>query len=224
MRSWEARGDTSVWDEPFYAHYLQHTGREHPGREAIISSYETDWRKVAERLTGPIPGGNPIFYQKHMAHHLLPHVRGEWILDLKHAFLIRDPREMLLSLARVTAEPTLEDTGLPQQCRLFDFVAREQRDHPPVIDARDVLEAPESMLRGLCSVLGIPFSRRMLSWDAGPRPSDGIWGEYWYDSVRRSTGFRPYRPTREVLPDRLRALHSECVPYYDKLSHYRISP
>ena len=31
MRSWGNRPDTFVCDEPFYAHYLQATGRDHPG-------------------------------------------------------------------------------------------------------------------------------------------------------------------------------------------------
>ncbi len=224
MRSWEARGDTHVWDEPFYAHYLQATGRDHPGREAIIEAYETDWRAVAQRLTGSVPDGRPIFYQKHMAHHVLPGMEGPWLLGLTNAFLIRDPREMLLSLARVTAEPTLADTGLPQQCMLFDYLLSKQDAPAPVIEARDVLEAPKQMLCRLCESIGVAFTERMLSWEAGPRESDGIWAKYWYDSVRASTGFRPYRPTREVLSDRLRAVHSESVPYYDRLYRHRLTP
>ena len=34
MRAWENRGDCEVIDEPLYAHYLAHTGLDHPGREA----------------------------------------------------------------------------------------------------------------------------------------------------------------------------------------------
>ena len=55
MRAWENRGDTAVVDEPLYAHYLMHTGLNHPGREEIIAAGESDWRGVAARLVGPIP-------------------------------------------------------------------------------------------------------------------------------------------------------------------------
>src|SRR6476620_2511022 len=99
MRAWGNRPDTVVCDEPFYAHYLlatKHT--DHPGYEQIISSHETDWRKVVGWLIGPIPGGKNIFYQKHMAHHLLPGMATDWTDQYSNCFLIRQPREMLLSL------------------------------------------------------------------------------------------------------------------------------
>src|SRR5687767_15648058 len=74
MRAWGNRRDTFVTDEPLYAHYLLHTGVPHPGAEEVIASQETDWRTVAAWLTGPVPEGKAIWYQKHMAHHLLPRV------------------------------------------------------------------------------------------------------------------------------------------------------
>ena len=52
MRSWGNREDTVVVDEPFYAHYLQVTGLDHPGRDEVIASQPTDWREVAAMLHG----------------------------------------------------------------------------------------------------------------------------------------------------------------------------
>src|SRR5438105_2443889 len=101
MRSWGNRPDTFVCDEPLYAHYLLVTGAPHPGAAEVIHRHETDWRKVTEWLTGPVPEGKRIFYQKHMAHHLLPDIGEEWLAALTHGFLIRDPEEMLPSLLRV---------------------------------------------------------------------------------------------------------------------------
>src|SRR5262249_58718667 len=89
MRAWENRGDCAVVDEPLYAHYLEHTGLDHPGREAVVASGEPDWRKVAARLVGPVPQGKAIWYQKHMTHHLLPHIGRDWLRELTHGFLIR---------------------------------------------------------------------------------------------------------------------------------------
>jgi hypothetical protein len=66
MRAWGDRPDTFVCDEPFYAHYLQATGLAHPGADEVIATGETDWRKVVARLTGDVPEGKPIFYQKQM--------------------------------------------------------------------------------------------------------------------------------------------------------------
>ncbi len=224
MRSWGSREDTVVVDEPLYAHYLKTTGRAHPGRDEVIAQYETDWRTVVKHLTGPIPEGASIYYQKHMAHHLLPEMDVDWVLDLRNAFLIRDPREMLTSLVEFLPEPMLSDTGLPQQWRLFQRLQNEYDVNPPVIVARDVLRAPRDVLSALCDVLDVPFRDSMLSWAPGPREADGIWAKHWYDSVYDSTGFQPYEPKDEPLPDRLHDLHDECRPLYDKLYAHRLRP
>src|SRR5690242_9044829 len=42
MRSFENRGDCAVVDEPFYAHYLEHTQLDHPGRDEVIAAGQTD--------------------------------------------------------------------------------------------------------------------------------------------------------------------------------------
>jgi len=222
MRSWGSRSDTVVCDEPFYAHYLQATDRCHPGRDEILAQHETDWQAVVRWLTGPIPDGRAIFYQKHMAHHLLPGMMGEWLADLQHAFLIRDPREMLLSLVRVLPEPRLEDTGLPQQEALFQRVREQTEETPPVLLAREVLQQPRPMLRTLCDALGVSFTEAMLSWEPGSRPTDGVWAKHWYATVEASTSFQPYHPKPDPLPDALRPLHAEAMPYFEKLCAHRL--
>jgi hypothetical protein len=224
MRSWGSRPDTAVCDEPFYAHYLQATGRDHPGRDEILAQHETDWRCVVRRLTGPIPDGKAILYQKHMVHHLLPGMMGGWLAALRHAFLIRDPREMLLSLVKVLPAPRIEDTGLPQQWALFQRVREQAGGTPPVLLAREVLEQPRPMLRALCDALGVPFTGAMLAWEPGPRPTDGVWARYWYATVEASTRFQPYGPKPDPLPEALRPLHAAAMPYFDKLYGHRLMP
>lgn len=223
MRAWESRGDTDVVDEPFYAHYLAETGVDHPGREAVMEAHDTDWRRVADRLGGPIPDGKEIWYQKHMAHHLLPGMEGPWLDRLAHAFLIRDPTEMLTSLIRVTPEPSVSDTGLPQQTAIFRRVRERSGTTPPVIDARDVLEDPRGVLSRLCDALGVPYTDRMLGWKPGYRESDGIWAEHWYDAVARSTGFQPYRPKDDRVPDRLLGVLQACEAEYATLHAHRLT-
>lgn len=222
MRAWGNRPDTVVCDEPLYACFLEKTGRQHPGREEVLRRHERDWRKAAAWLTGPIPGGKRIFYQKHMAHHLLPEIEREWLAGLTHAFLIRDPREMLLSLTVNLPDATLADTGLPQQVELFDWVRARTGATPPVLDARDVLQDPRRLLTRLCEAVNVPFSEAMLSWPPGPRDTDGVWAPYWYAAVERSTGFEPYRPREGELPERFRELHSECCGHYDRLWKERL--
>lgn len=222
MRAFENRPDTAVIDEPFYAFYLKRTGLEHPGRDAVIASQSTDWAAVAAMLTGPVPRGRAVWYQKHMAHHLLPGVGRSWIDGMANAFLIRDPRQVLASYARVRAVATLDDLGLPQQCELFRRVADRLGQAPPVLDARDILCDPRWALTALCDALGIPFDEAMLSWPPGRRETDGVWAEHWYGSVEQSTGFQPYAPRPVDLPPDLEALAEDARPYYAELYEARL--
>jgi len=223
MRSWENRPDTVVVDEPFYAHYLQATGIGHPGRDEVLAHHETDWRRVVESLLAPLPTGKTIFYQKQMSHHLLPGMGRDWLGSVMHGFLIRDPATMLASLGEKLGEFELEATGLPQQVEIFDHVLRLRGNVPPIIDAADLLAAPEPMLRALCAALGVPFSERMLSWPPGRRATDGVWAKHWYDRVERSTGFEPAE-VAEVprLHGRLAGLDALCRPLYEKLHAHRL--
>jgi hypothetical protein len=223
MRAWENRGDCAVVDEPLYAHYLAHTGLDHPGREAVIAAGQADWRTVATQLTGPVPEGKTIWYQKHMTHHLLPHIDRDWLAEVTHAFLIRDPREVLLSYVRSRPNVTVEDIGVLQQLEIFEYVQRRSRTTPPVIDAGEFLRTPERQLRELCARLGIEFTARMLRWPAGPRPSDGVWAPYWYGAVIRSTGFEPYRERDRRVPPEFGALIERVMPAYEALFAHRMT-
>ncbi len=218
MRAWENRADSTVVDEPFYAYYLARTGLDHPGRDEVIASQPTDWRVVVRQLTeDPLATPATVQYQKHMTHHLLAEVDRRALAGLRHAFLIRDPADVVVSYAKVRGEPTLEDLGLPQQVELHE------RFGGPVIDARDVMRHPEPALRGLCEALGVRFDPAMLSWPPGPRDSDGVWAAHWYGGVRASTGFAPYSGRSPSVPDRLLPLLERCRPYYDALSPHALA-
>lgn len=223
MRSWGSRADTAVIDEPLYAYWLVRSGAPHPGRDDIVRTYPTSLQEVVEQLTGPVPGGRPIWFQKHMTKHVLDETPLDWLDGFRHLFLIRDPVEVLASFAKVHSEVNMAETGLPQQVRLFEHVLETTGRVPPVVDARDVLTAPRAMLATLCAALDVPFDPAMLSWEAGRRPTDGIWARYWYDAVERSTGFTPYRPTTAELPPRLQPLLARCQPLYEQLAPYRIT-
>jgi hypothetical protein len=222
LRSFGSRPDTAVTDEPLYAHYLEVTGVAHPGRDAVLAALESDWRKVAATLTGPVPGGRAIWYQKHMAHHLLPMIERGWLDSLTHAFLIREPDEMVASLLKTFPGAGLTDTGLPQQCEIFDRVAARLGRAPPVVLASDVLKDPRAQLEALCNALRIPFLEAMLSWAPGRRDTDGAWAPQWYAAVEATTGFEPYRRRHVELTDEQARLVDECQPWYEKLYVLRL--
>ena len=222
MRAWGNRPDTFVVDEPFYAFYLKKTGADHPGAAEVIAAGETDWRKIVAKLTGPIPNGARIFYQKQMTHHLLPEVSRDWLREVTNCFLIRDPAEVIASYIKKNRDPTVEDVGFVQQAEIFDFVRSQTGSVPAVIDAGDVLRDPSRILQLLCNAIGVEFSNAMLSWARGLRETDGVWAKYWYAEVERSTAFAPYRERKIDVPKSLRDVHDRCREIYQRLHEVRL--
>jgi len=222
MRAWENREDTAVIDEPFYAHYLQATGVNHPGREDVLKSQSTDAAEVAAMLTGPIPDGKSIWYQKHMTQHMLPDMPLDWLDQVSNCFLIRDPEQVVASFTIQRPDAAAWELGFEQQARLFDYVSDRLGHAPPVIDAADVLKNPRGTLSALCATLKIPFTDRMLHWPPGPRASDGVWAPHWYAAVERSTGFAPYWESTAMLTNFQHKLVEPCWPHYEKLAAHRV--
>jgi hypothetical protein len=218
MRAWENRPDTVVVDEPFYAAYLARTGIDHPGRDAVIASQPRDPREVVAALRAPVPEGVRVHYAKHMTHHLEDTADLSWTRDFRNVLLIRDPAEVVASYVRSREACEPSDIGLLQQVRLLDA----WNETPPIIDAGDFLRDPEAHLRWLCDWLDIPFTSRMLAWPAGSRASDGVWAPHWYDAVRRSTGFEPWRARVVSLSPHDTAVAEACRPAYESLASMRL--
>jgi len=223
MRSFENRPDCAVVDEPFYAAYLAETGLVHPMLDDVLASQSQDWRVVADSLVGEAPGGAPVFYQKHMTHHMLPDFGLEWSAACTNAFLIRDPAQVLASYVQKRAEVTLGDIGVVRQRELFEREADRLGHAPVVVEGADVLADPAAVLSALCAALGIPFRPEMLAWPAGSRASDGVWAPAWYSAVEASTGFAaPEKRSPPVLDDHLRRLADLARPHYEALARHKI--
>lgn len=223
MRAFENRADCTVSDEPFYAAYLAETGLDHPLRDEVLASQPNDWRDVAGQLVGDAPEGTPLWYQKHMTHHMLPGFGREWIAACRNAFLIRDPVRVLASYVKSRETVSLADIGVVQQGELFDAVADRLGQAPPVIDAADVLADPARTLGALCAALGIAFDPAMLKWPAGKRASDGVWAPAWYAGVEASTGFAaPGGEESAALPAHLAEIAQEALGHYRRLAKFRL--
>lgn len=225
MRAFENRPDCTVSDEPLYGAWLSMTGADHPMRKRVIAAMETDWARVVDHLTGPVPDNRPVWYQKHMTHHLLPEMLNrDWMAKLTHAFLIRDPKQVITSYLKKRNTVSAEDIGIPQQLRIYEFVRTELGQDPPVIDSGEFLEAPEAHLRVLCERLGIDFLPDMLSWPAGRRDTDGPWAPHWYQNVWKSTGFEQGARKVPQLDGTGREVAEACRPLYERLYQERLRP
>lgn len=220
MRSFGARADTFVSDEPFYGAYLRHTGDDQPMKEAVIASMDCDWASVVRAMSGDC--ARPVWYQKHMAHHMEGPVSITDLASHAHAFLIRDPRRVVASYAAKRVRVRPDHLGVARQRVYFDREADRLGHAPPVVDSADILADPAGTLSALCAALGIGFDPAMLHWAPGRRPTDGIWAAHWYGAVEASTGLGPAETAMPLLDADAEAVAAVCTPHYDYLAGHRL--
>ncbi|MFM7146637.1 MAG: hypothetical protein ACKOW5_09920, partial [Actinomycetales bacterium] len=184
---------------------------------------ECDPAKVALACIGPIPGGQPLFYQKHMTLHMIPTFDRSFMRDCVNVFLIRHPARVVASYARQRASVNLSDIGFTQQADLFDEVAAFARTTPVVVDSSDLRADPSAVLASMCAALGIDYTERMTRWPAGGHPNDGVWAPHWYEAVHRSTGFDAAEGPLPTLDGPAADLVTLAMPSYERLKAHAIT-
>lgn len=222
MRSFGSRADCAVSDEPFYAAYLKAAGLEHPMRDEVLASQKQDASQVAADMLGPVPGGRPVWYQKHMSHHMIEGFPLDWLDEVTNVFLLRSPERVLASYAQKRESVTLADVGFEGQAMLFERVAARLGRAPVVVEAEDVRRDPRGTLSALCAAIELPFDAAMLSWTPGQHADDGVWAPHWYGAIFNSTGFAPPDERTPELPEHLRAIAAAARPYYERMRAFKI--
>jgi hypothetical protein len=110
MYSFGNRKDCTAWDEPFYAFSLINHGNDHPMRDEIIAANESDWNALVAKCTKP--SAKPVFYQKHMTHHMLPGFDRSWIHRV--TLVLSSRRRYLMRWRRNVEVP--RPLSMPKMC------------------------------------------------------------------------------------------------------------
>ena len=219
MRSWSSRDDTFVTDEPFYAYYLKEKKLKHPMHEEIINYYPNSYDSVVNAITKEIPQSKNIWYQKHMAHHLINLENIEWIKDFHNSFLIRHPKDVISSYIKKNKLNHISELGYPQQYELIKYL-RKFKKNILVIDVSTLLNNPESILNHWCNHLNIKFDKKMLNWKKGPYSTDGIWWKHWYNNIINTTKFEKFENRSNNVPKEYHSIYDEALDYYKKLYYF----
>ena len=213
MYSFGSREDTSVFDEPLYAHYLKKSKLKHPGREETLKSLECDGEKVIRDII--LKPKSKINFHKLMTHFLIDIDLG-FLKKVTNILFIRDPKEIINSYHKVIPHPTIDDIGIEKQFKLFNYLKSNNQDIV-VLDSKELLIDPENSLKKLCKKIKIPFDKNMLKWKLGPKKEDGIWAKYWYQNVHNTTSFNKYKKRDIKLDSKNDKLAENCYKYYNKL-------
>ena len=217
MRSWSSRNDTFVSDEPFYAYYLKETGLNHPMAKEIINYYPNTYDQVVKSINKEIPQSKKIWYQKHMAHHLIDLKNIDWIKGFYNCFLIRHPKDVIQSYTKKNQLNHSNELGYIQQYQLIQYLHKMNYNFI-VIDSSILLKNPEKILKKWCSNLDIKFDKNMLRWSKKIYNTDGLWAKHWYDSVIKTDSFSKEKGGKNnKIEVKYHDIYKECLKHYEKM-------
>ncbi len=228
-RAFEQLDGCVIFDEPLYGSYLLSHGLDHPHRDECLEALETDYRKVIQKITGGLPEGVSFSFQKHISKHLLPDFGVDFLKHLHSFFLIRNPKEIILSYQKILGNLNLHAVGIKELYIIFKEIEALSGETPIVIDSTDFVRNPKISLKLLCSHLGVAFSEEMLSWKPKFEDSNLLFtgklspfASTWYSTVMNSSGFIPHEEKEADFPDELTTLLEDCMFFYNKLYEHRL--
>ena len=221
MRSFANRPDViNVMDEPLYASYLFRSPKRHPMHDEILASQPTSYKEAINSCLIESPG---ISFQKHMVQHVNFDESNDWMSSLKNFFLIRKPEFVVPSFCLKYPDADINDLGFYQQYDLFKYISDITNEEPPVVDATDIRNEPEKVLKLLCGELDIAWDSQMLKWQKGIHDYDGVWASHWYHSVHSSNCFIPEKNYSTDFDKNTSELIFQSTKFYDSLAQKKIS-
>jgi hypothetical protein len=216
-----ARGDHTVFDEPFSRRY--YFG---PERRSARFSDEVAGSSAGELLESLETAAQerPVFV-KDMAYQASGLLEANLFERFRNCFLVRDPAATLRSLAGHWPDFTDEEAGWAELDRAADVV--EGIGQPLVVlDAERLCREPRATVAAWCAAMDLPFVEDALSWEPGLRAEWHLW-EDWHASTARSTGFRPLDdppPPPDEDEPRLRSAYAQALPVYRRLLGHAVDP
>jgi len=217
------RGDFRVLHEPFSLVYYYIEKRAYGEKMHPDPNAPKSWKETVEYVLKQAKT-KPIFF-KDMSYHVIYHADKNFLNNFTNTFLIRDPEPTLLSHYRINQKFTLEEAGYETTYKLYKMTEEIVGKPPVVVDATDLEDNPERVIKEYCEEVGIPFIPEGLNWRAGEVKAWSVWEE-WHIDAMKSTGFvknmEKFDFTLDVDP-KLREYYEISLPYYRIMYKNRIS-
>jgi hypothetical protein len=153
----------------------------------------------------------------------------EFLKRCKHTFLVRNPEKSMPSLYRCYKDIeydtsfNAQEAGFVELRILYNFITKlNNGSPPPLIDADDLVEDPNTMMTKYCAQVGIPFKSEMMEWKAEKVETFEKWREYHMDAEHSTRIKTIVRDQNEALPNSVYEAIRENMPIYNELRRYRI--
>ena len=209
-----ARGDHTVFDEPFSKHYYY-------GPERRSTRFDEEMpRSSPEELLADIEKAaeeRPVFV-KDMAYQASVILEPETVGRFRNSFLVRDPSAALRSLAKKWPDFTDEETGWEALGKAADAVSAAGQP-VVVLEANRLCDDPSGVVSAWCKAMDLDFVEDALTWKPGMRDDWELWDD-WHHTTSQATGFGelddpPPAPTEDE--PRLLEAYERAVPVYERL-------
>lgn len=228
------RGDFTCFHEPFmYLYYVGDAKKEMPHFETPQDT-PTQYDDIRAMLLNAAEEG-PVFF-KDMGYYILDRIKDdrEFADRITHTFLIRDPEKSIISYYKLDPGVTSEEIGLECEYELHRWLTDIYGTPPPVMEAADIQEDTEGMMRAYAAEIGVEFLPQSLQWgDETPQDWKNVTG--WHGDVISAQGIRKDSDTSDGRTDakptvtldsapELRAHYDYHKPFFDKLREHKIAP
>lgn len=218
------RGDMTTFHEPFIYLYYVHDAKKELAFFDIDPSHPSSYNDIKRMILDAAE--TQTVFVKDMCYYVADYILGDvsFLRRIKNTYLIRDPKQALTSYYKLDPNLSSEEVGLESQYRQFCATADLTGETPVVIDADDLLDNTEGVIKAYCQALHIPFLAHSLSWsDELPESWRHVAG--WHKALQGSktiTKIREDEIKLEEIPN-LQRLYDHHLPFYNKLKQHRLS-
>lgn len=218
------RGDFNILHEPFsYLYYVQKEGAA-IDQEYTDPDHPTTYPEIKAHILSAAES-SPVFFKDMCAHCYEDLIRDDEIISrLVNTFLIRDPDKAIPSFYAMNEKVRLDEIGYEQLLGVFQKSSELNGKPSVVIDATDLEDNPEGIVKAYCEEIKIPFIPESLSWDSGHKEEWDIWKK-WHSDAAKSSGIQKNMETFEVTvqnSDHLKSYYDYHISFYETVYAHRI--
>ena len=239
-RSIRTLNNSKVFSEPFSNPYYFGPEKQIVRFASLPVDPDATYEATVKMLLAHYPGKELVF-SKDMAYTIegrFSDVFSRGLDNFTHTFLIRRPERSVYSLYKKSTKLSNsygdfdpKEAGFHELYDLYGYVRSKMGYTPVVVDADDLLDDPEGMMKAYCTAIGIQYEENMTTWEPGPVPdwSESPWAMEWYSEVMQSSGFiRRSKIAAPTLPQDIPNVVSKCIlecqPLYEALHCVRLLP
>nr|ABY83169.1 Azi31 [Streptomyces sahachiroi]BFD88294.1 hypothetical protein StreXyl84_76950 [Streptomyces sp. Xyl84] len=149
--------------------------------------------------------------------------RPDFLKSGHHAFLLRNPKEIIPSYAAIKPDMACHEVGIAYLHRIHQAVL-DAGGSAVILDSDDFVDHPEATVRQYCATVGLPFRADALQWQPGQRPE---WSQSarWHTDVSATSTIRRRERTYDRTTDNdplLQRFYEHHIPFYEYLWERRL--